>query len=53
LGQGHEKNVPTLFICIYGPNLNKNGSDISEKIDLFPPRRRRTTTTTTTTITEL
>jgi len=37
LGQGHEKKTLTLFICIYGPNLNKIGSVICEKIDLSPP----------------
>jgi len=42
------KIPPTLFLCIYGPNLNKIGSVISEKIEFFPPttttRRRRTIT---------
>jgi len=48
LCQGHEKNFPpTLFISIYGPNLNKPGSVISEKIEFFPPTTRRTTTTIT------
>jgi len=32
-----KKIPPTLCICIYGPNLNKIGSVISEKIEFFPP----------------
>jgi len=41
LGQGHKKIPPTLFICIYGPNLNKIGSVISEKIEFFPPNIKK------------
>jgi len=40
-----KKNSPTLFICIYGPNLDKIGLVISEKIEFpYPPKRRTTTT---------
>jgi len=32
-----KRNPPTLFICIYGPDLNKIGSVISEKMEFSPP----------------
>jgi len=32
-----KKSLPALFIFFYGPNLNKIGSVISEKIEFFPP----------------
>jgi len=35
------KKNPTLFICIYSPNLNKIGSVISEKIEFFPPNKKK------------
>jgi len=41
LGQGHVKNPPNFFFCIYGTNFNKIGSVISEKIEFFHAKNNK------------